>query len=298
MVMFRLLCTYNGERTSEGGMDMDRIGFIGTGSMGSILIEALLAAKALSPGQIIASNRTPAKAEWLAERHPGLTVAASNADVARDARMLLLCVKPFEYRQALAQTLPALTPEHTLLTITSPVSLKQLETLVPCAVARVVPSITNAAGSGVSLFEFGSRIDSDTRERILTLFSQISHPVEVAEPFLRIASDISSCGPAFLSYILSQMIEAAVEKTGISAEAASYLTSQMLIGMADLLKQEMFTLSALQERVCVPGGITGEGLIPLRGAVPGLFQQVFERTHAKFAEDREHMARHLEAPPD
>lgn len=268
-------------------MDMEKIGFIGTGSMGSILVEALLASNALSPGRIIVGNRTPAKAELLANRYPGVAVAASNAELARDARLLLLCVKPLEYSQMLDQLAPALTAEHLLITITSPIKLETLEGLVPCPVARVVPSITNAARSGVSLCEFGSRIEEHHRQRILSLFSHISHPIEVSGPFLRVASDISSCGPAFLSYILQQMIHDAAAETGISQEAATHLTTHMLIGMADLLKEELFTLTTLQQRVCVPGGITGEGLKALEQGVPGLFADVFRRTHAKFAEDQE-----------
>lgn len=266
---------------------MDRIGFIGTGSMGSILIEALLSSKALSPGQIIIGNRTPAKAEQLAERHPGLVIAPSNAELAKQAPVLLLCVKPLEYKVMLEQILPELTPEHLLITITSPIKLTQLEAMVPCAVARVVPSITNAARSGISLCEFGSRIDESQKQFILTLVSHFSHPTLVSESFLRVSSDITSCGPAFLSYILQQMIKDAVSETGISHEAATYLTTQMFIGMADLLKEDIFTLPSLQQRVCVPGGITGEGLIALQNGIPGVFADVFRRTHAKFAEDQE-----------
>ncbi|MED4907513.1 late competence protein ComER [Brevibacillus centrosporus] len=266
---------------------MDRIGFIGTGSMGTILIEALLSSKVLSPGQIMIGNRTPAKAERLAELYPGLVVAPSNAELAEAAKVLLLCVKPLEYKVLLEQITPVLTPEHLLITITSPIKLSLLEERVPCAVARVVPSITNAARSGISLCEFGSRIDEAQKQYILKLFSSISHPTMVSEAFLRVTSDITSCGPAFLSYILQQMIQEAVNETGISEDAATYLTTQMFIGMADLLKEDIFTLPSLQQRVCVPGGITGEGLIPLKEGIPGLFTEVYRRTHAKFAEDQE-----------
>ncbi|NGQ94171.1 late competence protein ComER [Brevibacillus sp. SYP-B805] len=273
------------------------IGFVGTGSMGSLLIDAFIAAQAVPPRQIIASNRTLSKAEKLAERHPGLQVAGDNTEVARSAQLLLLCVKPFEYRQALNQLREALSPEHILVTITSPVKLHELEQLVPCQVIRVVPSITNAAHSGLTLFEYGERTTPEARSRVLSLFSRISCPLEVEEKFLRIASDISSCGPAFVSYILQHMIQSAVEETGISREAATFLTTQMIIGFADLLKREIFTLPALQERVCVPGGITGEGLIALENSIPGVFNEVFRRTHAKFAEDRHEMSSHLLADP-
>ncbi|MFS0554552.1 late competence protein ComER [Brevibacillus sp. 179-C9.3 HS] len=276
---------------------MDKIGFIGTGSMGSILIESLLSAKALSPGQVMISNRTPAKAHLLAEKHPGLIVAGSNADLAREATTIMLCVKPLEYSVLLEQITSVLTPDHLLITITSPIKLAHLESQVPCPVARVVPSITNAVKSGVSLCEFGARIQQEQRHFVHNLFAHISTPIEISEPFLRITSDIASCGPAFISYILQQMIHEAVEETGISEEAATYMTTQMLIGIADLLREEAFTLPTLQKRVCVPGGITGEGLIPLQDGIPGLFAQVFRRTQAKFVEDQEHVARFLSNQP-
>lgn len=278
---------------------MERIGIIGTGSMGSMLVDALIASKALSPSQIIVTNRTHAKAEALAARHPGLIALASNVELAQEAQWLLLCIKPLEYSHVLQELQRVLTPEHLLITITSPIQLEHLQSLVPCPVARVVPSITNAACSGVSLCQFGSRITPESRERILTLFSAISHPIEVPEQYLRVSSDISSCGPAFLSYILRNMIHDAVEETGISAEAASHLAMQMVIGMGELFKKEMFSLASLEQRVCVPGGVTGEGLIALQKGIPGVFRQVYQRTHAKFAEDLELVKIQLQTvPPD
>jgi len=270
-----------------------QIGFIGTGSMGSMLIEALITSHAVSPAQIIASNRTRAKVERLADRFPGIAAAVDNREVVRRADVVVLCVKPFEYKHALEQVDGALRPEQILITITSPVRVEELERMVPAQVIRVVPSITNAAKSGLTLIEYGERATPAARDQVLTLFSRISHPVVVEEKFLRIASDLSSCGPAFLSFILQEMIRSAQEETGISQEAATFLTTQMVIGFAELLKQEIFTLPALQERVLVPGGITGEGLSVLREGIPGLFHEVFRRTHAKFAAERQKMNEHL-----
>lgn len=270
-----------------------QVGFIGTGSMGSILIRSFLTSRALSPEQIIAHNRTPSKAVSLANEWYGLTVAKSNVQVVENSHILFLCVKPFEYRQVLQQVTSSLTREQVLITITSPVNLADLELIVPCPVIRIVPSITNAACSGLTLVEFGSQVSDGVRQTILSLVSSISRPVEVKPSFLRIASDISSCGPAFLSYILQQMIDSAVQDYKISPEAATYLTTQMVIGVADLLKEEIFTLPALQERVCVPGGITGEGLSALKKTIPGIFNEVFNKTHAKFEEDCKEMKHQL-----
>lgn len=223
----------------------------------------------------------------MAERHPGLHVAENNVQLAREAKVLVLCVKPLEYGEVLEQLQPALTPEHLMIVITSSVKLELLESQLPSPVARVVPSITNAAKSGVSLCEFGSRIEDRHRRLVFSLFSPISQPVEIVPSFLRISSDLASCGPAFLSYILAQMIEEAATETGISRQTATFLVSQMLIGVGQLLQKNLFNLSSLQERVCVPNGITGEGLSVLEERIPGVFAEVFRRTQAKFSEDQE-----------
>lgn len=261
------------------------VGFIGTGSMGSVLIDAFIRSGALLPSQIIAYNRTPSKVNALAKRHHGLICADSNEEVAKASQLVLLCVKPHEYDTALSQFAHVLTPEHLLLTITSPVKLQHLEKLVCCPVVRVIPSITNAALSGTTLLQFGQHVSGTTKNYLLSLFRQISNPLEIDEAYLRIAADLSSCGPAFVSYLLQQMVQAAVEETGISEEAATYMTSQMIIGFGELLKHNLFSLQSLEQRVVVPGGITGEGLIPLKQNIPGVFQQVFKRTHQKFAHD-------------
>lgn len=275
-----------------GGLSM-QVGFIGTGSMGSILINAFISSHALLPVQIVAHNRTPSKALELKKNHPDLVIADSNVEVVKQSNLIFLCVKPLEYKHSLDQFASHLTDDHVLVIITSPVSVPEVEQLVACPVIRVIPSITNAASSGLTLVEFGSRVSEEWRKLLLTLISCISTPMEIQENYIRIASDISSCGPAFISYILQQMIQSACEETGISNEAAVHLTTEMIIGVADLLKQGIFTLPELQERVCVPGGITGEGLIPLKQGFPGIFNQVFKRTHAKFHIDRIEVSEHL-----
>lgn len=272
-----------------------RIGFIGTGSMGSILIEALLASHALHPEQIMAYNRTAQKAAALAARHPGLTLAKNNQEIAETCDVIFLCVKPKEYQTALQQFADLLSPTQMLITITSPVQLAELERCVPCVVVRAVPSITNAAHSGLVLLQFGSGVTSEGKEWVLHLFSHIGYPLETEERFLRITADITGCGPALISYLSQQMIRAAQEVGGISAEAATFLTSQMLIGFAELLKQEVFTLPDLQERVCVPGGITGEALAVLEQHIPGVFEQMFRKTQEKFAVDMQEMSQQLQS---
>lgn len=177
-----------------------KAGFIGTGSMGSILIEALIHSGALNPEQICAANRTPGKVQRLAETYAGLTAASSNAEAAAGRDVVFLCVKPLDYKRVIDEIRPVLEPAQIVVSITSPVLLKHLEDQLPCKVTKIIPSITNYVLSGSTLCIHGERMYPEDKEWIENLLTHISTPVRVSEAYTRISSDLSSCAPAFLAF--------------------------------------------------------------------------------------------------
>lgn len=262
-----------------------KVGFIGTGSMGTILIEAFIQSGALTQKQIMISNRTRGKAAILAERYPGLTMAYSNCEIAKKQQVIFICVKPHEYISVIEDIEPYVSAETIIVSITSPVLIKHLEDRLPCKIAKIIPSITNYALSGASLCMYSERMQPADREMLESLFRKISTPHRIDEAYTRITSDLSSCGPAFLCYFLEQFVAAAVEVTGISMDEANRLASDMMLGTAKLLVEKEFTPASLQERVSVPGGITAEGLNLMENCLDGMFKQLILTTHAKYNSD-------------
>lgn len=264
-----------------------KAGFIGTGSMGSVLIEAFILSGAFNPEQIIAGNRTLSKVERLAETFPGLQIARSNKEVVLKSDLIFLCVKPSEYKKVIDEIKEDVLPSQILVSITSPVLIKHLEGLLPAKISKIIPSITNYARSGATLCIHGNRMQPEDKEWLENLFTHISTPVRVSESYTRICSDISSCGPAFLAYFLQAFIEAAVEETGISYEEAQLLAGEMTLGTGKLLTTGGFTPAMLQKRVAVPGGVTAEGLHVMEQEMTGMFNRLIRATHAKYGEDLE-----------
>ncbi|MNZ47889.1 Pyrroline-5-carboxylate reductase [compost metagenome] len=115
--------------------------------------------------------------------------------------------------------------------------------------------------------------------------SSISIPTIIKEHQTRIASDISSCGPAFVSFILQQWAKSAAELTGISEGLALKLGAEMLLGTGKLLTEGGFTPEELQKRVAVPGGVTAEGIRVLSSSLQGVFSSLIQVTHDKYDED-------------
>ncbi|MCC3375652.1 late competence protein ComER [Cohnella sp. REN36] len=274
-----------------------KVGFIGAGSMGGLLASAFVQARAFRPSDVTVSTRTSSKAERLASQFPGLRVVSCNADAVRDADLVFLCVKPMDYRTVLDEIGPALTAEQIVVSITSPVMIRQLEDAVPSKVVKVIPSIVNAIGAGASMFMYGTRLTPDDRSMVTALFATISRPIEIPEDEVRVASDLSSCGPAFMASLLEQFVDAAVDRAGMDRELAHRLAVEMLLGTARLLAEQGCSPAELQARVSVPGGITAAALSELREATAGAFERVLRTTHQKYAEDLEKVEASLARRP-
>ncbi|MNB81091.1 Pyrroline-5-carboxylate reductase [compost metagenome] len=262
-----------------------KVGFIGTGSMGGLLIDAFLSSGGLLAGDVIASNRSRQKLDRLAQLHPGITLAGNNRETAASSDIVFLCVKPLEFKALTDEIGDCLGSGQIVVSITSPVQIHHLERVLPSKIAKIIPSITHSVFSGTSLCVLGSRLDDHDRELLLGLMSHIGNPVEISESHTRISSDFSSCGPAFLSLFLERWIEAAAAATGIDRRLAGILAGEMLLGTGRLLTEGEFTPGELQERVAVPGGITAEALSLLRYSLDGVFERLIDTTHRKYDED-------------
>ena len=262
-----------------------KVGIVGTGNMGGILIEAFIESGAISPSDLNVVNRTREKAEIIKQKYDGVCVYNQPADLINDSDLIFICVKPLDIYNILKNSQDSFSKEKCVVSITSPISVEQVESLVDCSCMRVIPSITNRALSGVSLFSYGERCSNEWKDSVWQLLSTISTPVLIEENITRVSSDIVSCGPAFFTYLTRKFIQGAVSETEIDEATATVLASEMLIGLGELLKKEIYTLAALQEKVCVKGGITGEGISAMDSNIGDLFNELFKATHKKFDED-------------
>ena len=123
------------------------------------------------------------------------------------------------------------------------------------------------------------------KTRLESLFTHISEPLRIAESYTRVVSDLSSCGPAFMAYLLQKFVDAAVEETGIPRSEALKVASNMLLGTGLLLTEGRMTPEEVQERVAVPGGITAKALHLLSRETDGVFNDLIRTTHDKYRED-------------
>jgi len=261
-------------------------GIIGTGNMGTILTEAWLDSGMINQEDLYITNRTLEKAYNLKQNYPGVHVCEDAETVTEETDIVFICVKPLDIHPLLIKLEPTLSKQQCLVSITSPYAVEDLEKLVPCQVARLVPSITNRALAGVSLLTFGESVEPVMRGYLTQSCKVFSRPVEIKDSITRVSSDIVSCGPAFFSYLIQRFIQAACEETDITEEEATIMMTEMMIGFGKLIEDGHYSLKTLQEKVCVKGGVTGEGIAVLEREIGNMFNLLFHRTHHKYAKDK------------
>lgn len=259
-----------------------KIGFVGMGNMGRMLVSALLQAGALDPATTIVSNRSREKLAQMAVLYPELATTGRNDELAQGADVIFLCVKPGETKGVLEEMRPYITPNHLLVLITNTVTIPTLEGATPARVAKVIPSIVQGVGAGISLMMFGSRCTVGDRARLDHLFQSISKPVVIEESQARICSNLTSCGPAFLAYVYRALALAARQyQPDLAPDLVDQLIRETVKATSLLIERNGYTYADVIDRVSTPGGVTAVGITVLDEQMAGVWEQVMETTICK-----------------
>ncbi len=261
-------------------------GIIGTGNMGKVLLHALTESQAVAEENIHIYNRTLMKAYELLNQYPNVSVERNLKTITSKSDVLYLCAKPKEILSIAQQIKSHVRKDQMVISITSSITTDHLDQILPCKTARMIPSITNQSLSGATLLSFGKRCSPIDQEMLMQTCKLFSHPFLVSDSTVRAASDVVSCGPAFISYVLEDMIHSVEEVTLLERKEAEQFVEVMMIGFGKLLEEKHFTLKSLMEKVMVKGGITGVGMEALEAEINQSFRNVFLKTHEKFSEEQ------------
>ena len=256
-----------------------KIGFIGYGSMGSMLVKGFLASGLLEPEQILVATRKPEKLKKLG--NDGIKTAANNASLAGQCSTVFLCVKPLEVKGILDEIVPCLETGTHLVSIAASLTIANLEGVFSGPVTKVIPSLTSEVGQGISLVCHNNKVHLEQIKFVESLLASISYVQTIAEENFEAGADLTSCAPGLIAAIFQQFVTAGVRHSTISQSDAERMVLHTLFGTAKLLLERQLGFDETIARVATKGGITEEGVSVLRGLLPHTFDQVFERTLQK-----------------
>ncbi|HWH71449.1 MAG TPA: NAD(P)-binding domain-containing protein, partial [Candidatus Sulfotelmatobacter sp.] len=131
------------------------IGFLGAGKMATALARGFIQAGLVTAEQVVASDLSEAAREHFT-KEVGAKTTASNLEVVRFARVVILAVKPDHVAEVLAEIRADVTEQHLLVSIAAGVPLAKLEAGLESRtrVIRVMPntpSLVGASATGLAL---------------------------------------------------------------------------------------------------------------------------------------------------
>jgi len=251
------------------------IGIIGTGKMGSTLVEGLYSTN--QKDQIFVYNRTYEKALCLKNRFNQLEIVNTPEAVVENSGVVVLAV-PFSFiknmSMAVFNTLKSVNPF--VIVLCGYVPLKILEKHCPGKVAKAFPNINWACGSGVTIVSFGDQIKASERPMVLEFLSSLGDVYEVEEAEFRAFSNLMSCGPALWLKIIDLFIKANVMKYGINRALAFEVSEKTILGTFKLMHKNGFKFDEIINLVSTPGGVTEVGLSIFEKYLPAVFSKTIE----------------------
>lgn len=239
-----------------------KIGFIGSGAMGSAISLGLLKS-GVSPSRVFMYDLNLETTKALQEKYQ-ISVAKDIPFLVSEVDLVLLAVKPQIVEEALKETWGAWQEGQTLVSIAAGVATSKLEELLKddkVAVIRAMPNCSALIGESATAVCIGKYAKEKDLKRALAIFKAIGEVIEVFEKDMDAVTGLSGSGPAYLFLIIEAMANAGV-KLGLTKDKALLLAAQTVKGAASMVLEGEHP-AKLKEMVTTPSGTTIEGLYVL-----------------------------------
>lgn len=240
-----------------------RVGILGLGKMGGILLQALLKQKIIRPKSASATVGHPERAQRLSAEL-GIPVGRDNAEIARQSDLILVCVKPNTVAEVIKEIAPEMNSDKLLVSIAASVTTQYIESLLEgeVPVVRAMPNTPCSVGCGMTGLCAGQFASLADLVSARALFEAVGLTVTVDEKHMDAVTGLSASGPAFIYIILESLAEAGV-KVGLPRDVATLLAAQTARGASQVALDTGHHPALLKDAVTTPAGCTIDGILEL-----------------------------------
>jgi pyrroline-5-carboxylate reductase len=249
------------------------IGFIGAGNMARSLAGGLLN-NGWSTEHLRLSD-PDANQRRGAEQALGLKTFAANSELAAEAEVLVLAVKPQALKAVAEEIASTVQKKRPLVvSIAAGIRVEDIERWLGgnLSVVRVMPNTAALIGSGATGLYANARVTAAQRDAAESILRAVGVTVWVEnEALIDTVTAISGSGPAYF-FLVMEVLEKAAIKHGLDPKTARLLTLETAFGAAKMALEGGEEPAQLRRRVTSPGGTTEKALQVLEaGQIERLF---------------------------
>jgi pyrroline-5-carboxylate reductase len=240
-----------------------KVAILGSGKMGSILLQSFLRDGLINAGETWATVAHPERARALKDKlkiHAG----TDNCEAVRGADIVFLCVKPQVVADVLREIRTDVTRDQLLISVAASVPTDMIERALEkdVPVVRAMPNTPCALGVGMTALCKGQFAHKEHLEMATKFFAAVGRTVTVDEKHMDAVTGLSASGPAYIYIIIESLAEAGV-KVGLPRDIATLLAAQTTMGAARVVLETGDHPALLKDAVTTPAGCTIDGILEL-----------------------------------
>jgi len=273
---------------------MKKIGIIGYGCMGSMLVTRFLKNKVMEPDQLMIStllDGSYSHLQELKEEYERIEIAEDNKKLANECQVIFICVKPLEVKGVIEEIREHMRPGAHLVSSAASVPLDNIESIYKGKVTRVVPTITSKVDTGITLVCHNRYVEPGDAVYIEKLFNAISTVKIIAEEEIEIATNLTSTAPGLIAAIFREFVECGIRYSGFTRGEVETIVINTFYGISRLFYEGHMKFPDTVSQVATRGGITETGDEVIQRWCPPFFNELFDRTLGKFEEIKAEVCR-------
>ncbi len=235
-----------------------KITFIGAGNMAEAIVAGVVKQQVVEAGEVCVTDIDAARLDHFTEQY-GVGRSTDNAAAVAQADVVVLSVKPQIFPAVWPEIEGALKPDALVVSIMAGIPSAKIAGGKPIRVVRVMPNTPSLVGegaAGIAAGEFATDTDLQVAEKLM---SAVGVARIVKEEEIDAVTALSGSGPAYVFYLLENML-AAAEQMGLESGVSRELALATVIGAAKLMQETGEEADALRNKVTSKGGTTAAAI--------------------------------------
>jgi pyrroline-5-carboxylate reductase len=187
-------------------------------------------------------------------------VSSDNKEAIGYADLVLLCIKPFQVNDVLAEAKEQLRSSHVVVSAVTGVTIEQIEKLIgtDISIVRAMPNTAIAIQESMTCISY-RQLKREQLEYVEDVFNQLGQVTIIDEKLMDASTVLGACGIAYALRFIRANIQGGIE-IGFDAATATLIASQTVKGAAELLIQTGHHPEQEIDKVTTPKGCTIAGL--------------------------------------
>ena len=240
-----------------------RLGFIGTGNMGSSIIGGAIKSNFIVGKNVNIYDLDTEKCSELVDKY-SVNISENEIEVTKNSDIIILAVKPNIYNSVLSKIAEEITQDKIIITIAAGYSISQVQEIIgkDKKIVRTMPNTPALVGEGMSAICPNNNVSEEELNYIGKLYNLFGKYVVIAEKDFHAFIALCGSSPAYVFMFIEAMADAAVIQ-GMPRAQAYRFAAQAVLGSAKMVLESKSHPGELKDMVCSPGGTTIEAVAVL-----------------------------------